>query len=84
MMRTFQVLVVACLIPLSAQAETSQAALEAVIIAKECVLYSKTSIVAVVEGVDATVCNATAEALSNGKSAESVIGALHEINAEII
>ena len=84
MKHTLRAALLAALLPLSAHAESPAAALEAITIAQECVLYTDNSIVAVVEGVDATVCNATAEALSNGNSPESVISALREINAEII
>ena len=84
-MRTFHLaLIITAALPLCAQAERQEAAVAAVKIANECVLYSNNSIVAVVEGVDAFVCNETAAAISRNQSAESVVKALQEIGAEII
>ena len=76
--------ILAALFPLYAQAESRQAAVSAVKIANECVLYSDNLIVAVVEGVDAYICSQTAAAISREQSPDSVIQALQEIGAEII
>lgn len=70
--------------PNSALAEKPVAAINAVTIARECVLYADANIIAVVEGVDSLLCQATADALSNGEAADKVVSTLKALNAEIL